>query len=136
MRAGVGCYRPGEQPSFKPHFSRVVMLLRRKKWKRETDGETLQTLSRPRLVLITICARTRLAICFEIICCESANGSVNRCTEAGPWESRSIIARRVGSDKAANVVPRLSTTLWLYIVGSMSSVNFAILDFCSLISEP
>jgi len=29
-----------------------------------------------------------------------------------PWESRSIIARRVGSDKAANVVPNLSTTTW------------------------
>jgi len=31
---------------------------------------------------------------------------------------------------------RLSTTIWLCIVWSMSSVNFAILDFCSLISEP
>jgi hypothetical protein len=49
---------------------------------------------------------------FEIICCESANGSVKPCTEAGPRESRSTIARRVGSDKAANVVPNLSTTIW------------------------
>src|ERR1700754_3780417 len=63
-------------------------------------------------------------MCFEIICCESANGSVNPCTEAGPWESRSIIARRVGSDKAANVVFKLSTTIWLWIVGQLSSVDF------------
>jgi hypothetical protein len=47
-----------------------------------------------------------------IICCERANGSVNPCTEAGPWESRSITARRVGSDRAANVVSNLSTTIW------------------------
>src|SRR5580658_6918618 len=79
-------------------------------------GLSVHTLSRPRFVLITIRARTREAICFEIICCDSANGSVNPCTEAGPRESRSTIARRVGSDKAANVVPNLSTTIWLWIV--------------------
>src|SRR4051812_34092130 len=73
-------------------------------------GRSVQTLSRPRFVFITIRARTRYATCFEIICCESAKGSVNPCTEAGPWERRSIIARRVGSDRAANVVPNLSTT--------------------------
>src|SRR5215472_9875530 len=100
------------------------------------SGLSVQILSRPRLVLITIRARTRQAICFEIICCESANGSVKPCTEAGPCESRSIIARRVGSAKAANVISNLSTTVWLYIVGRMSSEILAIPDFCSLISEP
>jgi hypothetical protein len=70
------------------------------------SGLSVQTLSRPRFVLATILARTRQAMCFEIICCERANGSVNPRTEAGPWESRSIIARRVGSDKAANVVSK------------------------------
>ena len=49
-------------------------------------------------------------------------------------ESRSIIALRAGSDNAANVVPNLSTTIWLWNIWLMSSVNFAILDFHSLIS--
>ena len=35
------------------------------------SGLSVHTLSRPRFVLITIRARTRVAMCFEIICCES-----------------------------------------------------------------
>src|SRR5215469_18788744 len=80
------------------------------------SGLSVQILSRPRFFLLTIRARTRQAICFEIICCDRANGFVKPCTEAGPRESRSTIARRVGSDKAANVVSKQSTTVWLWIV--------------------
>ena len=67
---------------------------------------------------------------FQIILLQRKNGSVNPCTLAGPCESRSIIARRVGSDKAANVVPNLSTTIW-YIRQCAVSELFAIPDFCS-----
>src|ERR1700735_4133045 len=98
-------------------------------------GLSVHTLSRPRFVLMTIRARTRQAICFEIICCESANGSVNPCTEAGPCESRSIMALRVGSDNAANVVPSLSTTIWLWIAVKCQLICCE-RDFHSLVSEP
>ena len=70
----------------------------------------MQTLSRPRLCLTTMCARTRQATCFEIICWERLKGWVRAWMVAGPSVSRCTMARRVGSDKAAKVMPSLSTT--------------------------
>lgn len=65
----------------------------------------------------------------------SANGSVNPCTEAAPCENRSLIARRVGSDKAANVVPNRSTIVLVVDYLAVSSADVGVPDFCSLISE-
>jgi hypothetical protein len=57
-------------------------------------------------------------------CWEIEKGAANSMTVAGPVVRRETIERLVGSDKAAKVELRLSTTVWLCIGGKWSSGNF------------